>query len=423
MAASSRPWRSSFSAFFSVSSRSRGKDFSTDRPALEGLIHPSYQTGTAAGTNVGGLPSSRSARRRRDGRAWRIPCADRSRSADRAQCSSIIMRSRVTFATIDAAAIAVHRASPWTTARCGHQQVGDAERVDEHEIGERDERENRALHRAQRRLVDVDGVDFLAVRRAATPQVSAAPVIFSYSSLALERRDGLRIADAGDVALGIEDHRGRDDGAGEASAADLVHAGDAVEPQPPDRVLERSEGADLDHGGGGRLLGRRLLLLASFMRAALPFSSRRKYSLARRTRAVRMTSILSMIGECSGKMRSTPWPNDTLRTVNVARVPPRCMPMTMPSNTWMRSLSPSRTFTCTRTVSPGLIAGRSQRCCVRRYQWHSSRFSFLLYLRFNSSLSVALYLRGSSAASANKSGRRSSVRRSASRRRQRSISP
>ena len=65
-----------------------------------------------------------------------------------------------------------------------------------------------------------------------------------------------------------------------------------------------------------------------------------------------------MIGECSGKMRSTPWPNDTLRTVKVARAPPRCMPITMPSNTWMRSLSPSRTFTCTRTVSPGLIAGR-----------------------------------------------------------------
>ena len=57
-------------------------------------------------------------------------------------------------------------------------------------------------------------------------------------------------------------------------------------------------------------------------------------------------------------MRSTPWPNDTLRTVNVARAPPRCMPITMPSNTWMRSLSPSRTFTWTRTVSPGLIAGR-----------------------------------------------------------------
>ena len=35
------------------------------------------------------------------------------------------------------------------------------------------------------------------------------------------------------------------------------------------------------------------------------------------------------------------------------------MPITMPSNTWMRSLSPSRTFTCTRTVSPDFIRGRS----------------------------------------------------------------
>src|SRR3990170_1410147 len=69
-----------------------------------------------------------------------------------------------------------------------------------------------------------------------------------------------------------------------------------------------------------------------------------------------------MIGECSGKMRSTPWPNDTLRTVNDARTPPRCMPMTMPSNTWMRSLSPSRTLTCTFTVSPACICGRSVIC-------------------------------------------------------------
>ncbi len=38
--------------------------------------------------------------------------------------------------------------------------------------------------------------------------------------------------------------------------------------------------------------------------------------MARRTLAERTTSIFWMIGECSGKMRSTPWPNDTLRTVN-----------------------------------------------------------------------------------------------------------
>src|SRR3954449_6539211 len=61
-------------------------------------------------------------------------------------------------------------------------------------------------------------------------------------------------------------------------------------------------------------------------------------------------------------MGSTPWPNDTLRTVKDARVPPRCMPMTTPSNTWMRSLSPSRTLTCTLTVSPDFIAGRSANC-------------------------------------------------------------
>src|SRR3954468_5728693 len=38
------------------------------------------------------------------------------------------------------------------------------------------------------------------------------------------------------------------------------------------------------------------------------------------------------------------------------------MPMTTPSNTWMRSLSPSRTLTCTLTVSPDFIAGRSANC-------------------------------------------------------------
>src|SRR4029078_13726440 len=55
------------------------------------------------------------------------------------------------------------------------------------------------------------------------------------------------------------------------------------------------------------------------------------------------------------------WPNDTFLTVNEARAPPRCSPMTMPSNTWMRSLSPSRTFTCTFTVSPDFMSGS---CCV-----------------------------------------------------------
>src|SRR6185295_1135011 len=78
--------------------------------------------------------------------------------------------------------------------------------------------------------------------------------------------------------------------------------------------------------------------------------------------ADRMTSTFWIVGECKGKIRSTPCPNDTLRTVNDARVPPRCIPITTPSKIWIRSLSPSRTFTCTLTVSPAFIAGRSASC-------------------------------------------------------------
>ena len=72
-------------------------------------------------------------------------------------------------------------------------------------------------------------------------------MILLVEPLALERGDGLRIADAGDVAIGIEDDRRGDDRPGQAAAADFVDAGDQVEAQPPDRVLERPEGANLDH--------------------------------------------------------------------------------------------------------------------------------------------------------------------------------
>src|SRR3989442_2030249 len=68
-------------------------------------------------------------------------------------------------------------------------------------------------------------------------------------------------------------------------------------------------------------------------------------------------------GECTGKVRSTPTPYDVLRTVKVSRLAPPLRPMTVPSKTWMRSLSPSTTRTCTRTVSPGLKGGTSLRSC------------------------------------------------------------
>src|SRR5262245_29258024 len=78
-----------------------------------------------------------------------------------------------------------------------------------------------------------------------------------------------------------------------------------------------------------------------------------------------------MVRAWRGKMRSTPVPNDTLRTVIVARAPDPRSPITRPSKTWTRSRSVSLglplissltavslTRTCTRTVSPGERRGR-----------------------------------------------------------------
>src|SRR5438477_701789 len=74
-----------------------------------------------------------------------------------------------------------------------------------------------------------------------------------------------------------------------------------------------------------------------------------------------MTSIRAIVGECTGKVRSTPIPKDIFRTVNVSRSPPPWRRITTPWKTWMRSRPASATRTCTRTVSPGLKSGRSSR--------------------------------------------------------------
>ena len=52
-----------------------------------------------------------------------------------------------------------------------------------------------------------------------------------------------------------------------------------------------------------------------------------------------------MVGECTGKVRSTPTLNETLRTVNVSRIPPPCRRITTPWNTWIRERFPSVTLT------------------------------------------------------------------------------
>src|SRR3954471_20801955 len=72
-----------------------------------------------------------------------------------------------------------------------------------------------------------------------------------------------------------------------------------------------------------------------------------------------------MIGECTGKVRSTPTPKLTFRTVKVSRLPLPLRRITMPWNTWTRSRLPSTTRTCTFRVSPGAKSGMSSRSWVR----------------------------------------------------------
>src|SRR5580765_227123 len=66
-----------------------------------------------------------------------------------------------------------------------------------------------------------------------------------------------------------------------------------------------------------------------------------------------------MIGVWIGKVRSTPTPKETLRTVNVSPTPPPWRRMTTPLKTWTRERVPSTTLTCTLTVSPARNAGMS----------------------------------------------------------------
>ena len=65
--------------------------------------------------------------------------------------------------------------------------------------------------------------------------------------LALGGGDRLRIADARNIAMRIEDHRRGDNGARKAAAPHLVDTSDVVEAHSPERVLQRSERPDLDH--------------------------------------------------------------------------------------------------------------------------------------------------------------------------------
>src|SRR6476619_8191820 len=71
--------------------------------------------------------------------------------------------------------------------------------------------------------------------------------------------------------------------------------------------------------------------------------------------------MVSKIGEWSGKVRSTPTPKETLRTVKVRPTPEPCTRITTPWKIWTRERVPSTTLTWTLMVSPARKAGTSAR--------------------------------------------------------------
>src|SRR3954452_18082364 len=90
----------------------------------------------------------------------------------------------------------------------------------------------------------------------------------------------------------------------------------------------------------------------------------------------------SILGECTGNVRSTPTPKDCLRTVKVSRAPWPWRLSTTPSNTWVRRRVPSTTWKCTRTRSPDENLG-TRRSCSR------SRFSITVLMAKNSRAALA----------------------------------
>src|SRR6266545_1240173 len=220
-----------------------------------------------------------------------------------------------------------------------------------------------ALHREDRGAADIEPVDFADARRADRYRRRTLADLRD-ELLALQRREHLRVVEPADRLRAHRKHNGRGDHwTSQWTAADFIDSGDDTPTFAPQRRLAFQRRAAVPHVCVGSCSAvpavGTVIPRFSRMRAALPASRRRKYSLARRTRPFRSNPISAISGACSGKIRSTPTPAEILRTVKVSLMPPPRRAMQIPSNACSRSFSPSRTRTMTRTVSPGAKAGMS----------------------------------------------------------------
>ena len=196
------------------------------------------------------------------------------------------MRSRVTLAMMEAAAIDKQRASPLTMVRAGQPSCGRAVAVDGGELRRDGELRDGLRHRPQGGLQDVVAVDALHIRDAdAEDRRRFDAGVENLARLLVEH---FAVVDAVGDALGIEDHRGGDDRARERPAACLVDAGNgaAVELQLGSLQLERRHQARIGGSHGGEDLRRRLAAVKACVPPAAKNAVRKAAFVARRARAL-----------------------------------------------------------------------------------------------------------------------------------------
>ncbi len=140
-------------------------------------------------------------------------------------CSSSICRSRVTLC---------------------HRQIGHTKRIDEHDVWQGNERENRSLHRAQRRLMDVDAIDLGRIGLGDSPRDRVGDNAL-VEALTLDRSDKLGVTDSRNVAIGMQHHGRRDHRSRQAAAANLIDTCYMHESDATQRILQRAHRRDASH--------------------------------------------------------------------------------------------------------------------------------------------------------------------------------
>ena len=182
-------------------------------------------------------------------------------------------------------------------------EAGDAVAIDEHVLVTA-QPADRATHRQVRRVVDVQAID-LGDRGRADADGDCASPDHGIELLALGLGQCLRVADAGDaLAARLHDHRGRHHGPTRRRNADLVDAGDPVDPRIPEVAFAAE--AWNDHVGVSRgdwwsdpRISRPRP--AGRPKSTRPRPSRRRFRVAQLTAAARRPQVGSATSAAPGR--------------------------------------------------------------------------------------------------------------------------